>query len=234
MKLGLARVARGTIALPRERADFGESGRGARFAESPAMKLSLRVSVLLAGVVLSASASVRADDAAVVPLSTPSPALVPAPSPRPLPPQPETRVWYGWQTLTVEGASFLAMALGGEKVGGVAPLRVAGIAGMAFGPGIVHAAHGRSKAAKADLGIAVGALFVCGISGALLGEKGVFDGLGDGALIGVMTGAETTALIDAVFFAHETIRPREAPAAAWSPVVSMAKGGATAGLGGTF
>jgi hypothetical protein len=69
------------------------------------------------------------------------------------PPSDDDREWYGWQTLSVDGASIAMIAGGGES--GSPALSVVGIGGLLIGAPIVHAVH-RNHWALPSLGMRLG------------------------------------------------------------------------------
>jgi hypothetical protein len=136
-----------------------------------------------------------APEAAAPPLALAQPAA---------PPPPNQRVWYGNETLLVDGASFaltilgagLAASSGGSQVG--TALGVTGSLGYLFGGPIVHWVHGRGMPGAGDLAIrlfAPGIMAIVGIiPGAIIGGQisgcnDTGDGLDCGILWGFLAGA---------------------------------------------
>lgn len=174
-------------------------------------------------------------------------AAVPAP---PAPPAPPKAEWYGWQTLTVDGASTALVGLGVAASGSPtasAGLALTGVSGFALGAPIVHAAHGRWGVAAADLGLRAGAVALGGFVGAEVGREaapascnsvllGCLGDTLDGLAVGATVGAVAASVLDAALLAKYTPEPKETPAPSfsWSPSASMVRGGGTAGVTGTF
>ena len=118
----------------------------------------------------------------------------------------ERSVWYGWQTLAVDGISiglFLAAASGDlPTLEGIAAV------GYAAGPPVVHFAHGRVAAGFGSLGLRVALPFFGAAIGASTvncsGSEDMFCGL-DQAAIGVLVGMTLAVGIDAAVLARETV-----------------------------
>jgi hypothetical protein len=158
------------------------------------------------------------------------------------PPPATTHVWYGWQTLLVDAASFSLMAAGAGNDN--SPLLYAGVGGYALGGPAVHIANGESGRAALSLGVRI----VLPAIGAAIGYASYrqpskpdwFDfGPGfDAAIFGVVGGL-AACVIDAAAIAHHRVAadPPPPPQSGVSVTPSVAvepHGGARAGLVGTF
>lgn len=114
--------------------------------------------------------------------------------------RPPRRVWYGWQTLVVDGAGLLVGALAASNessgIGALASLN------YAFGAPIVHAAHGEGIRSLASIGLRTALPGAVGLLGYALS-----DGNGSSADSAVYTGIVLGALgaiaIDAGVVAYE-------------------------------
>jgi hypothetical protein len=177
------------------------------------------------------------------PPAVPSTPLGAAPAPAP-------KVWYGYETLTVDGVSALLGIVGGvvnaatgtsqvgSAIGGV------GVVGYVLGAPIVHWVHGRVETGLGDLGIrffAPGAGALVGlIAGTIIGSQsrncnndGDLGncGTGLGLIFGAAAGAVAAVAIDAAVLAWETTTPSpaetgrsDAPGFSIVPVVRVARG----------
>jgi hypothetical protein len=151
------------------------------------------------------------------------------------------KVWYGWQTLVVDGAGLLvaALAASNESDG------MAGVASLnyAVGAPIVHAAHGEGIRALASVGLRTA------LPGAIgLLAYGLNDGSGssqDSAVVGgIVLGAIGAIALDAGVLAYEEHCGCERDAKATkksvaksftiTPSVAPRAGGATLGVVGNF
>ncbi|MEZ4371506.1 MAG: hypothetical protein R3B07_11805 [Polyangiaceae bacterium] len=138
------------------------------------------------------------------------------------PTEPETeRVWYGWQTLTADGAT---VALGAATGG-------AGLVGYFFAVPAIHLAHGRGGAALASLGFRT-VLPIAFAYGAVAIDDG--DHGYAAPILGAALGVGTAIALDAAWLARET-RPRsEPPRAASAPMLQVSQHSAMGGWQGTF
>jgi hypothetical protein len=184
-------------------------------------------------------------------LSSESP---PAPevSPRPVvdapPPAPTEHYWYGWQTLTADGAS-LAVTLGGIGMN-ASPVAVVGVGGLYLAAPAVHLAHGRVGVAFGSLGLRMGLPVLGGVIGFAAAAPCssaeskqflgcAFHGWGEAA-VGGLLGLGAAVVLDAALLAHgtreisepaESGRPRVTSVApSFDPVTRTA----SVGLGGSF
>ncbi len=218
--------------------------------------------VVLASAVAASEGIALADDSAPAAVASPAaPPAAPASEP-PVrtvivyapPPAPAAKgEWYGWQTLTVDGAS-TALVLAGVGVGAGAngtagaALSLAGVTGFAVGAPIVHAVHGQWGIAAADLGLRAGAVALGAFVGHEVGRAtssgcssnsvplGCLGSSLDGLAIGATAGAVIASVLDAALLSQDKPVPQETPAPSfsWTPSVSMVKGGGTGGVTGTF
>lgn len=120
------------------------------------------------------------------------------------------RVWYGWQTLTLDGVAIASGAILAK--GGFDGAGWVWIGSYAFGPPVVHALHGRVGMAFADLGIRVGAPVVTTLIGGVIGCSKSSDGdFGDvtacatGLALGFLVGYAGAIAIDAAVLAREKV-----------------------------
>ncbi len=129
--------------------------------------------------------------------------------------------WYGWQTLTADGATLLGTAAAGP----------AGLGAYFVASPIIHLAHGRGWAALGSLGLRVGLPFAGLYAGGALSHGDSYAG----PVVGVLVGAVAASAIDAAFLARED-RPlrREPPKAATAPLIQVTRHGAMGGWQGTF
>lgn len=194
---------------------------------------------------LTASSAASAQE----PPSASKPPVVPSPPPGAAP-APDSRVWYGYETLAVDGVSALLGIVGGvvdaatgtsqvgSGIGGV------GVFGYVIGAPIVHWVHGRVGTGLGDLAMrffAPGAGALVGLTaGTIIGSqsRSCNDdgdigncGTGLGLIFGAAAAAAAAVAIDATFLAWETRTPapaeRErsgAPGLSMLPVVRVARG----------
>jgi hypothetical protein len=161
--------------------------------------------------------------------------------------------WYGWQTLSTDAASLallvggLAPALGALAGGGGSSnngLLLAGIAGYSLGAPAIHVAHGHWKTALLDLGMRVGGAALGATTGMLLGMAS--GGLACdqcftapqavGLMAGTLAGALAASAVDASVFARTKapVESKRTSNFSWAPSLAPARGGASAGISGTF
>jgi hypothetical protein len=136
--------------------------------------------------------------------------------------------WYGWQTILVDASSALTAA----TIFGI-PFA---IAGFAFGPPIVHWAHGHVRRgfislilriAPPTFGLGVGTLIGLGVSCSEPAGCGS-DTVVTGAAIGTAIGAVSAGVVSPIWDAIVSVDP------AVRPVVLPAQGGAVFGFTGDF
>jgi hypothetical protein len=150
-------------------------------------------------------------------------------------PQPEVVVEKGYalQILAMDALGLAIIAASDSSNGD--EMEKVGLLTVGFGPGIVHAAHGRPGAAVASMLMRPAAVY----GGAVIGfamedcgrsESGDFCGLG-GAIVGGVVGYIGAAVFDAAYLAREK---RTVRAPSWSPHVSASPNGMQVGVGGSF
>jgi hypothetical protein len=119
------------------------------------------------------------------------------------------RVWYGWQTLTLDGVAIASGAILAK--GDFDGAGWVWIGTYALAPPVVHALHGRFGMAFADLGVRVGAPVVLGslglLAGCAAGSGGddVLDACVVGGVVGFFLGYGAAIAIDAALFAREKV-----------------------------
>lgn len=150
--------------------------------------------------------------------------------------RPTKRVWYGGQTLVVDGLSLGALLLSGGSNSG--ELAAFGGLGYLFGAPVVHAAHGHVGKPFASFGMRVGlpmgGLF---LGCAAEGRKGGDFGCLGGAVIGFVLGGIAAISLDAAVVAYDERPDREAahaPVIGLAPSVAVTKSQASLGLAGWF
>jgi hypothetical protein len=165
----------------------------------------------------------------------------------PVPAEPElTRTKYGyrWQLIAADaaviGLSFIVDQVssdGGERPGGLATLT---IASYFFAAPMIHGIHRQGKRALGSFAMRAGLPLLLG----LLGEQ--LDGTpkcdicedtlrSDGKLIGLTAGVLISMAVDTTLLARPIYRRVERkPQTVWAPALRGVRGGATAGVFGTF
>jgi hypothetical protein len=158
---------------------------------------------------------------------------------RPLEPR---RVWYGWQTLVVDGAAFSTLLIGAVANGssgsgdGGSTLVGIGLLGYEFGPGIVHFVHRNPGRGFASFGVRLGLPLAGAVLGASLssncdGYRCEEGGAGAGLILG-MLGAIA---LDAAVFAYDTRKPPpRGTTTTLMPVASLLPGRAWLGVAGSL
>jgi hypothetical protein len=155
------------------------------------------------------------------------------------------KVWYGWQTLLLDGVA-LAMTLGG-LYGGASGLTTTGVLTYVFGAPIVHMAHAEIGRGFGSMGMRVLLPLLGAGIGAIAGlsTKAGNDGrdageaAGTGATIGAFIGGGGCALIDATAMGYKsqkiehdiTLSPRR-PSFTLAPTIDVRRG--SVGLVGQF
>lgn len=200
--------------------------------------------------VLFAAAPALADTEAPAPAPPAAPIVPPAAtSPTDAPPAEEpsdvspTRYDYRFQVIgtdiTTIALSFIVDRIasdGGSRPGTLATFT---IASYFFVAPMIHGVHRQGKRALASFGLRAGLPLLLGV----IGEH--VDGTpkcsicqdtlrSDGKLIGLTAGALIAMAVDGVLLARPIYRRIEPPRAAWAPALTGVRGGATAGVLGTF
>lgn len=139
---------------------------------------------------------------------------------------------YGLQIIAVDAAG-IAMMVAGASMESPA-LAYAGLGTMAFGPGVVHGAHGRSGSAIASMALRPSVVFAGMYLGAATencsGRRELdFCGIGGAALGGLIAYGAVVAF-DAAYLA----RARRARSINVVPRVAASPDGMQIGLGGSF
>lgn len=180
---------------------------------APRVLLALTSAVAL----LVASGSARADDTAVGPVAPMAAPATPEDKPSDAP------RWYGWQTLTTDGAAVVlgALALASDSTSAQETLGTAAVGAYGLGAPVVHATHGRFAYAGGSLAMRLGGPLAGGLVGLV---TGVFlpiptESIGQRLVVGMYGGAALGAVgasvIDAAVFARESpSRPAKAAHAA--------------------
>lgn len=148
------------------------------------------------------------------------------------------RVWYGWQTLTADGASMLLLLAGAAAASSHAAgdsgdtMVTLGLVGYEFAPGIIHFAHGNPGRGFASFGIRLG----MPIAGIILGAASAsgcdgFECEAGGAALGLLLGMGGAMALDAAVFAYDDPE-RASDAARVLPLVGVTSNAAWIGLGG--
>ena len=144
-------------------------------------------------------------------------------------PVPTASSWYGWQTLTTDGASALLMVMALSSSNGSSSETATAVAWLSVGTfvvggPIVHFAHGNAGKGLGSLALRVGLPLVVGGLGAMAERTqcggGDFCGVG-GAFLGGLAGVVGTIAIDSTLLGYERV-----PAHADSvPVLAVAADG---------
>jgi hypothetical protein len=148
------------------------------------------------------------------------------------------RSWYGWQTLTADGASMLLLLAGAATASSDAAgdsgdtMVTMGLVGYEFAPGIIHFAHGNPGRGFASFGIRLG----MPIAGIILGAASAsgcdgFECEAGGAALGLLLGMGGAMALDAAVFAYDDPE-RASDAARVLPLVGVTSSAAWIGLGG--
>lgn len=159
----------------------------------------------------------------------------------------ETR-WYGWQTLAVDAAS-VAVAAAAANVDtdsrSARPFVTAGllggVGGFLVGSPIVHLAHGEYRHAGASLGLhgggaLVSAAFAVGLFSSSCHSRSATSDLSGSEcssvafVVPLLVGAMITSALDAALLGHERLPSTRGMSVGLAP----SRGGATAGITGTF
>jgi hypothetical protein len=155
--------------------------------------------------------------------------------------EPRKSRWYGWQTLTTDGAALTLVVLSATQDQDAGPLLALGLGAYAAGGPIVHWAHGRAGVGFGSLGIRIGAPIVGVAIGSAMADcperedRGSWCGAGEMAL-GLLVGVGSAMAIDAAVLAREPAPARERVAARprLVPGVSLTPDKRALVLNGTF
>lgn len=152
------------------------------------------------------------------------------------------RTWYGWQTLTADGASLALILLAGSLAGssrgdddGASNVALLGALSYTITPGVIHFVHRNPGRGFASFGVRLG----LPIAGAMVGAaaaSGCNEYLceGQGAAIGGLLGIGGAIAIDAAVFAYDDRKPRDAARSSWAPLLLLSKNRALLGVGGAL
>jgi hypothetical protein len=152
------------------------------------------------------------------------------------------RKWYGWQTLTADGASFavltMAVALGNQDRSrnseDLAAVAWFGVFGYELAPGIIHFVHRNPGRGFASMGLRLG----MPLAGAFLGASaasGCSDGFGceaDGIGLGILLGMSGAIAIDAAVLAYDDPKTPSRRGMSLMPLVAVTQRQAWVGFGG--
>jgi hypothetical protein len=161
-------------------------------------------------------------------------------------PTPAGPVWYGWQTLVVDGAALTTLLASGAAKSNA--LGVLALTGYAIGPPIVHWAHHNVGIGFGSLGLRIVAPFagavLLGLTAAIAsGRRANSDDstVAAGIGLGFLLGYATTVVLDAALFSYEKPAPARPTSArlgqrgfTFAPTFNIAQDRASLGLGGTF
>ncbi len=159
----------------------------------------------------------------------------------PFDPAPE-KYGYRWQVIVADSATVAmslvigALADGGDRPGALATLT---IASYFFSTPMVHGVHRQGKRALASFGMRAGLPLLLGFLGEKIDGTPPCDVCNDtlrskGKLVGLTAGVLISMAVDNVLLTRPIYRKRERPRAAWTPALGGVRGGATAGVAGTF
>jgi len=149
------------------------------------------------------------------------------------------RKWYGWQTLTADGASFAMLVVaarlnsGGENRSGAQALAWFGLLGYELTPGMIHFVHKNPGRGFASMGLRLG----MPLAGAFLGAS-VASGCSGfacqegGAGVGILLGMGAAIAIDAAVLAYDDPKKPNPHGLALTPLVSVTPRQAWLGIGG--
>jgi hypothetical protein len=159
------------------------------------------------------------------------------------PPKEEThRIWYGWQTLLLDGALVGTYAgIAAAHTGDSSAYQLAPLLAMPLAGPVVHLAHDRPATAALSLGIRLGAPLALAVPAYLLTapacDKPGSDWCGLGVLA-VTLGAAMVGELIAVVIDAAALGWKEVPAAPKAlrvtPTASVGHGGGSVGLAGSF
>jgi len=157
---------------------------------------------------------------------------------------PPKKYGYRWQVVSAD-AAVVAMSVlinqiskdGGERPGALATFT---IASYFFAAPMVHGIHRQGKRALGSFALRAGLPLLLGLLGEQIDSTPECDTCedtlrSDGKVIGLTAGVLISMALDTVLLARPIYKRSErTPRAAWAPVLSGVRGGATAGVFGTF
>jgi hypothetical protein len=154
------------------------------------------------------------------------------------PPRATEHVWYGWETLLVDAASFSVFLGTVNDVN--SPARYVGLAGYALGGPIVHFANEEPGRAAGSLILRVATPTLLAAVAYSLGTRsdspntlGTYPAVG-AAIVG-FSGAVAASLFDATVLARRNVVVDRRPKLSWTPSLSIdPKGRPAAGISGSF
>lgn len=196
------------------------------------MGQSTRVAVLAGACIasLAAPASAQDDDERPAAALGGAAASAAAEAPR-HPASPPKRVWYGWQTLTMDGLSVAVPITLAAAKSDAAAYAFGGF--YLFGPAVVHWTHENVGTGFASVGVRVGSPLVGLLAGCAVscGGRGDYEA----AFAGLFLGYAAAVVLDAAAFAWEDPEPQRYGARPTiTPTASIHRGGGTFGLVGSF
>ena len=159
-------------------------------------------------------------------------------------PEPERRRYgYRWQ-IAISDAAAIAMSIGIDRIaadGGGRPgaLATLTIASYFFTAPLIHGLHRQGMRALGSFALRAGLPLVLGIAGEEIDGTPDCDHCSDtlrseGKLIGLTVGVLIAMAVDNALLARPIYKRLERPRAAWTPALGGVRGGATAGVVGTF
>jgi len=166
-----------------------------------------------------------------------------APEPERAPEVTPTRYSYRWQLILVDTAvtvmSFGVDQLSGDGGGRPGTLATLTIASYFFAAPMVHGAHRQGLRALGSFAMRAGLPLILGVIGEHADDtpdcSTCKDTLrSDGKVIGLTAGVLISMAVDAVLLGRPIYRRVERPKAAWAPALAGTRGGALAGVLGTF
>jgi hypothetical protein len=159
------------------------------------------------------------------------------------PEPPPRRVDYRLQIVAGDavtvGLSLVVDRLSGDGAGRSGALATLTIGSYFFTAPLIHGLHREGKRALASFGLRAGLPLLFGLVGEQLDGTPPCDFCEDtlrsrGKIVGMTAGVLLAMAIDDVLLARPIYRRAERPRAAWGPALRGVRGGATAGVVGTF
>jgi hypothetical protein len=146
------------------------------------------------------------------------------------------RKWYGWQTLTTDGAALTMISLAAldSRSSANTDLLIGSLLSYSLGGPLVHAAHEHAGKVVGSLALRLGLPFGGAALGTMIGQpcRGEVGCLGE-AIVGGFLGIGAAIAIDASMLAYDDV-PRSPRALSATPFVAMDRKSATAGVVGSF